>query len=117
MSTFIEKKICKSISSWTGKPCGAKAVNPNTVKKGTRDFLDDNYCQMHQPGMEPKKKCICPHCAYHRAKDSTPMFHDRTPRDSNIDIGLSNIQNQFGKPKQASDQFGKPKSNLKFKSK
>jgi hypothetical protein len=113
MSAYIEKKTCKAVSSWTGKTCQAKAVNPNTVKKGTREFLDDDYCQMHQPGMEPKKKCICPHCAYHRSKDNVPTFHDK-PSESNIDLGLSNIENQFGKLKLSqSDKLKLSRTKLK----
>lgn len=65
----VSKKICMAVSPWTGERCKAKAVLSNTVKKGTREFLNDNYCQMHQPDRESKKKCVCPHCTYHRSRE------------------------------------------------
>ena len=68
MNNFIVKeRICQGISTWTGQPCGAKAVGENTLKKGTREFLDPRFCQMHQPGRLSKKKCVCPHCAHCRS--------------------------------------------------
>ena len=70
----IKKRICMAVSPWTGKKCNAKAVGPNTLKKGTREFLDDRFCQMHQPGAESRKKCVCPHCHYHRSRDKNPMI-------------------------------------------
>ncbi len=70
MNNFIVKeRICQGISTWTGQPCGAKAVGENTLKKGTREFLDPRFCQMHQPGRLSKKKCVCPHCTHCRSLD------------------------------------------------
>lgn len=71
---ILPKRVCMAISPWTNIKCHAKAVNPNTVKKGTKEFLDERFCQMHQPGMEPKKKCVCPHCNYHRSRDKFPII-------------------------------------------
>ena len=68
MSNTIKKRICQGKSSWTGKPCEAKAVGPNTLRRGTREFLNPNYCQMHQPDKVSRKKCVCPMCDYHRNK-------------------------------------------------
>lgn len=53
----------------TGGPCSAPNVKENTVKRGTREFMDSRYCQMHQPDREPRKKCKCPQCHYHRGQD------------------------------------------------
>lgn len=61
----IEKNICEHILL-NGKRCKAQTVGPNTPKKGTREFLDGKFCQMHQPG---KIRCVCSHCPYHRIKD------------------------------------------------
>lgn len=74
--TLIEKRICQGFSSWTGKPCGAQAVKENTVKPGTREFLDPRYCQMHQPGRVSAKKCTCPKCNYHRLRDHYHRKYD-----------------------------------------
>lgn len=84
-----EERICQGFSQWTGQPCGAKAVRENTVKKGTREFLDPKFCQMHQPGRISKKKCICPHCAYHRSRDSkSNVTLNEEEEDENIDESL-----------------------------
>lgn len=70
MNNFVVKeRICQGFSTWTGQPCGAKAVGENTLKKGTREFLDPRFCQMHQPGRLSKKKCVCPHCTHCRSLD------------------------------------------------
>jgi hypothetical protein len=76
----IQKKICEGVSQWTNKKCEAKAVGPNTLKKGTREFLDSRFCQMHQPGREFKSKCICPYCPFHNRKrvDKKQMGNDVT---------------------------------------
>lgn len=98
MSTpIVSKKVCIAVSPWTGERCKAKAVLSNTVKKGTREFLDDNYCQMHQPGRESKKKCICPHCTYHRSRE---RYNHPT------------LEAQFVKEE---SKFGKKKKTLKNK--
>lgn len=76
MSHIVNKRLCSAVSEWTGQKCGAKAVGPNTLKRGTREFLDDRYCQMHQPGRKSKKKCVCPHCHYHRSRDLAPIVVD-----------------------------------------
>lgn len=66
---------CQGESGWTGLRCKAKAVRPYTMKKDrygnpTGEFLDCRFCQMHQPGKVPKKRCTCKYCDYHRSKDS-----------------------------------------------
>lgn len=63
---------CKGTSPYTGKRCEAKTVKKYTVDKKTGKFLDTGYCQMHQPGRESRKRCVCPYCAYHRARDPKP---------------------------------------------
>lgn len=69
VSPLIKKNMCTYEIS-PGVRCKAKAVNENTVKRGTREFLDPKFCQMHQPGFESKRKCTCPQCAFHRLRDA-----------------------------------------------
>lgn len=68
---FIQKRICIKIIALTGKQCGARAVKENTLRKGTKIFLNPNFCQMHQPDTESKRKCVCPMCDYHVRRRST----------------------------------------------
>lgn len=104
MNRPITKKLCTAVSLWTNERCKAKAVLPNTVKKGTREFLDDRFCQMHQPGIESKKKCICPHCTYHRSREPRPIDKKQILDE----IELTNI---------GENKFGKKKKNTKYKGK
>lgn len=106
MSHIVRKKLCIAVSPWTGKQCKAKAVGPNTLKKGTREFLDDRFCQMHQPGVESKKKCVCPHCHYHRSRDRVPIIPGETQSQSglsngdfrdSINDGVGEVKSRFGK--------------------
>lgn len=104
MSHLVRKRICTAVSPWTGEKCKAKAVGPNTLKKGTREFLDDRFCQMHQPGVESKKKCICPHCHYHRSRDKFPTINvsdsntaSTLSRKLKIDEEVTSIHGKFGK--------------------
>ena len=96
---FISKKICMAVSPWTGEKCKAKAVNSNTVKKGTKEFLDDRFCQMHQPGVESKKKCVCVHCNYHRTRDKS--FIEINPDTKKVVIKQLKLESEssFGKKK------------------
>lgn len=101
--SLVTKKICIAISPWSGKQCKAKAVGPNTLKKGTREFLDDRFCQMHQPGVESKKKCVCPHCHYHRQRDKHPMIQ--------LD-GKGNILNRVIVDEELSLEYGKSNGKI-----
>jgi len=93
----VTKRICTAVSPWTGEKCKAKAVGQNTLKKGTREFLDDRFCQMHQPGVESKKKCVCPHCNYHRIRDRTPIVNTEiTKSDNTLIQKLSNDEELIG---------------------
>lgn len=95
---MIKVRICQGISEWTGQPCSAKAVNENTVKKGTREFLDPRFCQMHQPDKISKKKCVCPHCAYHRQQKP-----------------IKNLSYEETEQEYANEQLFGKKKNKKFK--
>lgn len=103
---YIPKKLCCAVSPWSGEQCKAKAVGPNTLKKGTREFLDDRFCQMHQPGREPKKKCTCPHCNYHRSRDKYPLANtDKTLKEGdNSDAHL--LDNSYGRSYKSSRKSG-----------
>lgn len=94
---MIKVRICQGVSEWTGQPCSAKAVNENTVKKGTREFLDPRFCQMHQPDKISKKRCVCPHCIYHRSRENTkPNGKPSVEYDQEFE----EAENLFGKKKQ-----------------
>ena len=96
MSNIYKKRRCQGISDWTGKPCGAKAVGPNTLKRGTREFLDDRYCQMHQPGRESKSKCKCPYCPVHR-KPIVVRPGKSSKLEEQIDWDTNSSENAMGK--------------------
>jgi hypothetical protein len=89
--SVVQKKICEGISSTTGKPCSKFAVGPNTLKKGTREFLDPRFCQMHQPGMESKRRCVCPYCVYHRSRDKYRKDRELEMEASNRKIEEVNL--------------------------
>lgn len=107
---MIKIRICQGISEWTGQPCSAKAVNENTVKKGTREFLDPRFCQMHQPDKISKKKCVCPHCTYHRSmeKINTTDVYDQE---------FEEAENLFGVKKQSKNKVKKQVKKNKLKKK
>ena len=107
MSRIISKRLCIAVSPWSGKPCKAKSVNPNTLKNGTREFLDDRFCQMHQPGVESKKKCVCPHCNYHRSKDKFPMIKVTTNAKGKETVSVLDLKNEEESQESA---FGKNKT-------
>jgi len=93
---ILKERICQGISQWTGQPCGAKAVGENTLKKGTREFLDPRFCQMHQPGRLSKKKCICPHCTHCRNLERVKTVSTGHVLDEN-DEAENEAENLFGK--------------------
>ncbi len=94
---IYKKRRCQGISAWTGKPCGAKAVGPNTLKRGTREFLDDRYCQMHQPGRESKSKCRCPYCPVHGRNSVSQRPVKSGKLEEQIDWDTNSSENAMGK--------------------
>ena len=90
--------ICKGVSLYTGKPCKHIVVNKFTVNKKTGEFLDPNFCQMHQPGKESSKKCVCKYCAYHRSREiyaqkSTSQVVKKVPQKINDSHNKTQLQN------------------------
>lgn len=104
---IIKERICQGISQWTGQPCGAKAVGENTLKKGTREFLDPRFCQMHQPGRLSKKKCICPYCTHCRnlEKIKTTRTESVVLNEEEEDENIA--ENLFGKNRKKQEKKGK----------
>jgi len=107
---MIKVRICQGVSEWTGQPCSAKAVNENTVKKGTREFLDPRFCQMHQPDKISKKKCVCPHCIYHRSRENTKGGLVKPGSSTEYDQEFEEAENLFGRKRK-----NKSKNKLKNK--
>lgn len=107
---MMKERICQGVSEWTGQPCGAQAVNENTVRKGTRTFLDPKFCQMHQPGKLSKKKCVCPHCHYHRTLK--PVASSGEPEvlvTRQEDVELHESENMYGIKKKTKRKYTKRK--------
>lgn len=70
---YIEKRVCEAVSPYTGKQCNAQCVKFNTVKTGTKEFLNPKYCQMHQDFESDEAArigCKCPKCMYHRVREA-----------------------------------------------
>lgn len=93
---FVVQKICEGVSYITGKRCEAKAVNENTLRRGTREFLDPRYCQMHQ---ETVKRCECPKCVYHIKRRGIKDESKAVAPSEIDDIEEQIDENEFGKNK------------------
>ena len=100
---IVPKKICMGVSSWTGKKCEAKAVTDRTLKSNSKEFMDSRFCSMHQPDKKSRKKCVCPHCNYHRSKDVFPMIEGDnkviTKKENFTKELIETNEHQFGRSK------------------
>ena len=88
------KTICKGIIAWgpeAGRKCTRETVTHPYTREGKK--LDENYCQMHQPGKVSKNRVCCPNCGHvFVANRYSCKLIPQTQKKQNVNVNLIAIE-------------------------